>query len=69
MPTCKSCGATIIWTEMESGKKMPLNPLLYTVVVVDAGTGRGKVVQGREPHWATCPGADGFRKPPGEGQQ
>jgi hypothetical protein len=61
MPVCKSCGETIIWVEMASGKKMPLNPLLYTVVTMDPGTGCGQVVQGRKPHWATCSGADSFR--------
>jgi hypothetical protein len=27
---CKSCGAPIYWVELESGKRMPLDPALNT---------------------------------------
>ena len=57
MAKCKSCGADIIWIEMQSGKKMPCNPEKTTIVTVD-----GKTITGHIPHWATCPTAGTHRK-------
>ena len=28
MPRCRSCGAEIVWVEMQSGKAMPCDPAL-----------------------------------------
>lgn len=59
---CKFCGAAILWVEMASGKKMPLNE--KPIYMVEVKEGIGKVVQVYEAHWSTCPGADNFRKKP-----
>jgi len=57
MATCKGCGVEIEWVFTESGKKMPVNKPMLTVVTRD-----GKVVQGQESHFASCPKADEFRR-------
>ena len=74
MPTCKSCGAPIIWAKTPKGKRLPLDP-----EPVDNGnvilTTEGAVVLGvavNEPeyahldkyvsHFATCPSASSHRK-------
>ena len=57
MAKCKSCGADIIWIEMQSGKKMPCNSEKTTIVTED-----GKTITGYIPHWATCPNAQNFKK-------
>lgn len=55
--TCRSCGAEIVWGLTEGGAAIPLNPRLLTVID-DAG----RVVRGRETHFATCPRADAHRR-------
>ena len=61
MPECKSCKATIVWVEMASGKKMPLDATPISAVQVKDGI--GGVVQVYIPHWATCPSAEKHRRP------
>ena len=80
---CRSCGATVFWILVKSGKMMPCDaepeqfhpdprgPRLY--ILNDGHTMRGTPLQdGEEPgedtavgnisHFATCPGADKFRR-------
>ena len=62
MPECKSCKAQILWVDTKSGKKMPLDVKPFSAVQVKEGI--GEVIQVYMVHWATCPGADQFRKKP-----
>lgn len=59
---CKACGAPILWVEMASGKKMPLDARPVSMVEVKEGI--GQVIQVYQAHFATCPGAEQFRKKP-----
>lgn len=74
---CKSCGATIIWVQTESGKGMPCDAKPIPYREDPAGsltliTSEGKVVKakpdatsdtfGYVSHFATCPHADAWRK-------
>jgi hypothetical protein len=61
MPTCKGCGAEIIWIKTQAGKNMCL----------DAKPGKRYVClphnnwfmfDSFKPHWATCPQAEQFKK-------
>lgn len=54
---CRRCGVAIDWVTTTNGKPMPLDPKRVTVVLDD-----GRVVQGRLPHWGSCPYAEEFRK-------
>lgn len=58
---CRGCGQAITWIKTVSGKSMPVNPAIVTIV-----TGRGEIVRGHIAHWATCPKADQFREAPNE---
>lgn len=60
MMFCKRCKAEIVWCTMTSGSKMPLDARPKKLIQVKEGI--GEVVDVYEPHWATCPGADSFRK-------
>lgn len=53
---CRSCGAEIVWGVTEHGAAIPLNPRVLTVVDEN-----GRVVRGRESHFATCPHAAAHR--------
>jgi hypothetical protein len=55
--TCRSCGAEIVWGMTAHGTAIPLNPRLLTVI-----DEAGRVVRGRESHFATCPHAPTHRK-------
>lgn len=65
---CKSCRAMVVWVEMQSGKRMPLDAVPAangTVVIgqdgkgyVDRLPGRAKFVS----HFATCPFAKKHRR-------
>lgn len=57
MATCRTCGATIDFIHTIKGKLMPVDMERLTVV-----TEKGEVVNGRKPHWVTCPHADSHRK-------
>lgn len=54
---CKKCGAPIKWVKTKNNRSMPVD-IGRKVLVTDAGS----VVRGFNPHWATCPHADDFRK-------
>ena len=54
---CKRCHNLIYWIDLQSGKKMPVDPTRMTVVTI-----HGEVVQGYESHFSTCPFADEFRR-------
>lgn len=56
MAKCKSCGATINFVSTNTGKYMPVEPGVKKLLV------DGDIVEGWEPHWANCPGADKHRK-------
>lgn len=58
MPKCTSCQAEIEWVKMASGKSMPCDPKLITVI-----TEGGLTIQGRVSHFSTCPNANQHRKP------
>lgn len=77
MAKCKACGAEIKWVEMDpSGKPMPVDPAPLSVVLsikdmpydlIDKELSsrkynRAVVVRAYQPHWASCPAADQFRK-------
>lgn len=57
---CKGCGKKILWVEMASGKKMPLDLPSRSMVQVKEGI--GEVIQVYMPHWATCEKASQFKK-------
>ena len=57
---CKKCGAEMIWCLMASGAKMPLNAKPKQMIQVKEGI--GEVIAVYESHFATCPGADQFRR-------
>jgi hypothetical protein len=66
--TCRSCGASIFWVVMPSGKRMPVDTVPSprgTVVLdgngcghVDTGPGRAKFTS----HFATCIHASKHRR-------
>ncbi|MBI1926937.1 hypothetical protein HYR99_22170 [Candidatus Poribacteria bacterium] len=57
MATCKACNAEIKWIRTEKGKQMPVDAKPITVI-----TELGKTIRAYVPHWASCPGAETFRK-------
>lgn len=65
-PTCRSCGADILWVEMSSGKKMPVDPKRLSIVHISPVNDQGVVVQGYTSHFATCPNAKKHRKDGGK---
>jgi hypothetical protein len=60
MTTCKSCGAQIQFVITKTGKKMPLDAKPRRFYVIQGGM--PVQFQGHEPHFATCPKADRFKK-------
>lgn len=50
------CGRPIVWVVL-GGKPHPCDPPIRAVVTED-----GKIVRGRESHYATCPNAADFRR-------
>ena len=70
---CKGCGANIHWVKMESGAAMPVDPLPLKMVILEAQaegkSPRGKLVEARVPHWATCPKRKEFKKGGKRGKQ
>lgn len=78
MSTCRSCGAKIDWIELQSGKKMPVDPELVSsadcehgdVIVTEMGQVRKidhskndyEILDGYVSHFSTCPDADDWRK-------
>ena len=47
---CEKCGSEIIFVPTPTNKFVPCNPRVLQIV-----TAEGKVVRGREAHFATCP--------------
>lgn len=72
MPTCRACGAEVLWGTTDTGKRMPLDvvPTLSGNVEYGAVTGQvrvvGKVQIGDKlryvSHFATCPVGEQFRR-------
>lgn len=63
MSRCRTCGAEILWVEMlDTGKKMPVDLPLQTVVVVNSDKTQGAVRQAASSHFATCPQASEHRR-------
>jgi len=78
MSNCRSCGATIKWIKLESGKSMPVDPdITESLEVGDIFvTENGATVKvtldnlreleegpmGYISHFSTCPQADDWRK-------
>lgn len=58
--TCQACGAPIKWIVTKKGKKMPVDLKARRFYVIT--NGMPVQMQGHEPHFATCPYADRFRK-------
>ncbi len=59
--TCRGCGARIGWLKTVAGRPMCVNLTKQTIV---ANTPEGaKIINGYEPHWATCPNAGDFKRP------
>lgn len=65
---CRSCGAKIIWSVTEAGKRMPVDaePAGKVTVLVrnpeDPATPFSKVREHFVSHFATCPNAQSHRK-------
>jgi hypothetical protein len=70
MPTCRSCGAAILWVKMRAtDKMMPIDPDAKTMIVRVDSTGKRNpggdhavTVRAHVSHWATCPSAEEHRK-------
>jgi hypothetical protein len=71
MPTCKGCGAEIIWIKTEAGRNMPIdakpikaylpNPQYETLYALEK-TEKYILQDVHLTHWATCKTADKFKK-------
>jgi hypothetical protein len=69
MATCSSCGAEIIWTVTEAGRRMPIDAKPEKRVVLrkqenDPLTPLARVVDTFISHFATCPNAARHRSAP-----
>jgi hypothetical protein len=53
---CKGCGKLIHYVTMASGKKMPCESKLITII-----SHKGELLTGYESHFAYCPKATKFR--------
>ena len=60
MPTCRSCGAPIVWGKTPSGKNMPLDAKPEKRGVIEEGVVR--ITNAYTPHWSTCPSAAEHRR-------
>lgn len=63
---CKSCGADLVWIVAPSGKPHPLDAAAVTMWLVEpdgsqGGSPRGKPIQVRSSHFASCPQAEQWR--------
>jgi hypothetical protein len=50
-----ACGRPIVWVKL-GGRAHPCDPALVSIVV------DGRIVRGRQSHYATCPNAEDFRR-------
>lgn len=66
MPTCKACGAEIIWKKTTNGKNIPLDtePRKMATIMKDGET--VWIGDAYTTHWETCPEADRFRTKSGQ---
>lgn len=55
--TCKRCGDPIIWLTLANGDKIPVDELKM-VFIGRNEEGRLGEMEGRRPHWDTCPFSD-----------
>jgi hypothetical protein len=60
---CKGCGAEIVWSVTQLGKRIPLDarPERRFLLLSDPGEGV-RLVDTYQSHFATCPKAPEFRK-------
>lgn len=64
MSKCRSCDAEILWVELASGRRMPLDVASKQTRIVVTNGDRGTVHSATYlSHFATCPNADQHRKP------
>ncbi len=61
MAKCRACKAEIIFVQMETGGRMPLDAEPEKRVVLEALTSVGRVVSTYVSHFATCPNAEEFK--------
>ena len=62
--SCRSCGASILWVETSTGKKMPLDFEPERRFVIEASGGMLATLRNTYvSHFATCKFADQHRKP------
>lgn len=54
-----ACGRPIVWVKL-GGRAHPCDPALVSIIDAD-----GRIVRGRQSHYATCPNAEDFRRPDG----
>lgn len=64
---CRSCGASITWAELTSGRKMPFNGEIVVVRTQGDILGGGRVVETVDTsitstHFETCPDAKDWRR-------
>jgi hypothetical protein len=62
MATCKGCGAEIIWTYTEAGKRIPLDAKPEKRFVWENVPDQYRLKDTYVSHFATCPKAAEFRK-------
>lgn len=62
MPRCSTCDAEILWVQMETGGRMPVDAKAQKVVIIDEPSRRGRVVSAHVSHFVTCPDADQHRR-------
>ncbi len=65
--TCRSCGASIEWAELTSGKRMPFNGPIVAVRTVGDLLGGQRTIEHVDTtittsHFATCKDAAAWRK-------
>lgn len=62
--TCNSCGARILWSLTENGKKVPLNPpeKRFVCYMPSDSAEHVKIVETYISHFVTCPSAASHRK-------
>lgn len=62
--TCSSCGASILWVVMGTGKRMPLDAKPQKLITLDdMPEARGYVGDCYTSHFSTCPNAAKHRRP------
>lgn len=69
--TCRSCGATIEWAELLSGKRHPFNAPIVVTQTQDNMLDSREIlgVEQSQTHFATCPDAAAWRRRHGNGKR